>query len=480
MKNNQNKNITHSFRFQIVSYSLVSMALTAVTLAVLLLMLVGVIAMVRNEDVNRAGYPLDAADNSYNNIYHAINSEIQNNIPTVSIAAASDTGGTGVNKNPDSNSSEHYDIPEPTVTQKPEKFLKEEELTEEAKVLLSDKKQLVIFGMRIHKSVFTVMVCLFIFLALFFFILYFLLLMRKFSSYLEEITGGIKRLATGEFRTRIEVRQSNELTEIASSFNKMAGDLERIVREERQNEKVKNELITSVAHDLRTPLTSVIGYLELVAEKNLEPETREHYVSVAYRKARRLQKLIDDLFSYTKYGAGELQMNTSSIDSVKIMEQLMEEFYPNIQENQLEIEMVKKTEYAMVEGDGMLLARAFANLLGNAIKYGRDGKNLKIIMETVDMQVKIHIINFGEVIPPEALPFIFERFYRVDASRTEKQGGTGLGLAIAKNIIERHKGTITVKSDLEGTEFLVSLPLALDLSEEAAHGPETAVETEKN
>ncbi|MDE7299064.1 MAG: HAMP domain-containing histidine kinase [Lachnospiraceae bacterium] len=293
-----------------------------------------------------------------------------------------------------------------------------------------------------------------------FFLLYFLALTKKLSDYLGEIAGGIRCFSAGKFETRIALRQSNELTQIADSFNQMAEELEYTVQEERRAENEKSEIITSIAHDLRTPLTSVIGYLELVAERDLTAETRAHYISVAYRKAKRLQRLTDDLFSYIKYGSEQVPLELSRLDAAKLVEQMIEEFYPSIQENNLELTLEKKVGQAWVEADGMLLARAFANLLGNAIKYGRDGKLLQVLVEQEQDKVRIHIINYGEVIPNRDLANIFERFYRVDSSRTEEQGGTGLGLAIAKNIIELHRGSIGVKSDFGGTEFTVELPAA--------------------
>lgn len=404
MRNNQKRGITHSFQFQIIAYTLISLALTAVTMLFLSLAVYAMLALLRldagGQEVRNAG-----PRSSYSNLDYAWGTN-QSNMTVPADKGPSD--GMGI----------------------------------------------------VGRGGVTLLVALSLSLSLFFFILYFLLLTRKFTAYLEEITGGIKRLATGEFDTRIEVRQANELTEIARNFNMMAGDLERIMNEERKNESAKNELITSVAHDLRTPLTSVIGYLELVAEKDLPEGTRSHYISVAYRKAKRMKGLIEDLFSYTQYGSGELPMNLARIDAIKMMEQLLEEFYPNIQESQLELGIEKKADSAMVDADGLLLARAFANLLGNAIKYGRDGKNLKVRMEKEERDVVLRITNFGEVIPEKDLENIFRRFYRVDSARMEAQGGTGLGLAIAKNIIELHSGTISVKSDLDGTEFTVRLPLA--------------------
>ncbi|MDE7325811.1 MAG: HAMP domain-containing histidine kinase, partial [Lachnospiraceae bacterium] len=219
-----------------------------------------------------------------------------------------------------------------------------------------------------------------ILLALFFFILYFLLFTRKFTAYLEEITVGIRRFAAGESGARITVRQSNELTQIAESFNAMAEELEEIETEEKKNEGAKNDLITSIAHDLRTPLTSVVGYLELVTEKDVDEDTRRHYISVAYRKAKRLQCLTEDLFNYIKYGSSELTLTLAPIDAIKMMEQLTEEAYPAISESRLELVLEKELDRAVVEADGTLLARAFSNLLGNAIKYGRDGKRLLLRM----------------------------------------------------------------------------------------------------
>ncbi len=312
-----------------------------------------------------------------------------------------------------------------------------------------------------------------LFLAVCFFVLYFLLMMRKTSSYLEEITDGIRAFLKRGFTERIAIRQDNELTEIAESLNRMAADITRMRQEEIQSEQVQKELITNVAHDLRTPLTSVIGYLELLLEKELTKEERRSYLEIAYRKAKRMQTLTDDFFTYTRYGYGESPMQLEELDVVKLLDQLLEEFYPNMQESNLELEVEKQVESVRILADGMLLARAFANLLGNAIKYGRDGKNLLIRMELQEEAgtewFAVHITNFGEVIPEKDLEHIFERFYRVDAARGEKQGGTGLGLAIVQNIIRRHQGEVHVHSGLDGTCFTVLLPVAAEKKEFKKH-----------
>ena len=217
-------------------------------------------------------------------------------------------------------------------------------------------------------------------------------------------------------------------------------------------------MITSVAHDLRTPLTSIIGYLDLVSKnENLTEAGTKRYIEIAYNKSKRLEKLIEDLFAYTKFSYGQVVMEQSEIDMIKFINQLVDEFYPSFQESELDYDFTANTTSAFVIADGNLLARAFANLISNAIKYGKDGKsvNLKLIKETD--KIIVSVINYGKVIPEKDLENVFHRFYRVEGSRSSETGGSGLGLAIAKSIIELHGGTVAVRSDFEGTIFDVVL-----------------------
>ncbi len=291
------------------------------------------------------------------------------------------------------------------------------------------------------------------------FVLYFMLLTRKFSVSLEEIGKGIDRISTGDFESRIEVRSRDELGLIAQRLNSMADGIRGLMEAERRTENTKNELITSVAHDLRTPLTSILGYLDLAAAGSVDEATRQKYLSIAYSKSKRLEKLIEDLFSFTKLTSGEIRLNIVSIDLVKMMEQLLDEFYPSFQDNHLECEFVTSAPSIVIEADGDQLARAFANLIGNAVKYGAAGKNIKIELGLEANQARVAVTNFGELIPPEDMAYIFNRFYRVENSRSSDTGGSGLGLAIARSIVELHHGTIEGKSDFDGTVFTVMLPL---------------------
>ncbi|MDD3172391.1 MAG: HAMP domain-containing sensor histidine kinase [Herbinix sp.] len=289
------------------------------------------------------------------------------------------------------------------------------------------------------------------------FIICFLLLTKKFINYIREISEGINQISQGNLSNRIEIKNEDEFAFLADKLNQMADDIKEIMENERRIEYSKNELITSVAHDLRTPLTSIIGYLDLVSSKELNQETQMKYISIAYNKSKRLEKLIEDLFTYTKFNFGEVKASYNEVDMVKLLNQLVDEFYPSFAENHLDYEFITDNSVAVIRADGNLLARAFANLISNAIKYGKDGKNILINLYKKKDGIVITITNYGILIPSEDLDRIFRRFYRVESSRSSETGGSGLGLAIAQSIVEMHGGTIYAKSDLEGTAFTVEL-----------------------
>lgn len=290
------------------------------------------------------------------------------------------------------------------------------------------------------------------------FILYFLLLSREMARSLNQIVEGIRKMSNGDLTTRIEINKEDEFSIIGNQMNKMGDNILSLMDKERNNEKIKNDLITNVAHDLRTPLTSIIGYLDLIIQnEEMEEETKKKYIRIAYDKALRLQNLIGDLFSFTKVSTGEVVPKKTKIDIVKLVEQMVEEFYPSFQENGLECEFSSDCDSAVIEADGDLMARAFSNLISNAVKYGKDGKSIKIWIHKTKSTVSISVLNYGEVIPKENLEHIFDRFYRVENSRSVETGGSGLGLAIAKKIAEMHGGSIRVESGACGTVFEIRL-----------------------
>lgn len=299
------------------------------------------------------------------------------------------------------------------------------------------------------------------------FSLIFLRLQEKHLKYLSRISTAIRDISEGDLNTNIEVKGDDEFTAMAVNLNRMVEDIRRLMEKEREAERTKNELITNVAHDLRTPLTSIIGYLELLSGKTeLPPEIQKKYIDIAYAKAKRLEKLIEDLFGFTKMNYGKLSMHMGKVDIVKLLGQLLEEFYPNFVDRNLSYELHSNVPAKVIDADGNLLARLFDNLINNAIKYGADGKRVLVQIHAGDEVVSVSVTNYGYVIPADELPLIFNKFYRVEQSRSTHTGGTGLGLAIAKSVVDMHGGTIQVKSDLDGTVFTVKLKVHFDVNKE--------------
>lgn len=311
-----------------------------------------------------------------------------------------------------------------------------------------------------------VMVLLLLVLGIGVFTLTFWLLQRKSFSYIDEILSAIKKISSGVFNTHIEVKGDNEFSEMAASINKMTEEIRNLMESERHAEKSKNEMITNIAHDLRTPLTSIIGYLDLINKRDLPEDTKTEYIKIVYEKSKKLQDLIESLFSFTKTNSTKLVLNIGKIDIVKLLCQLMEEFYPNFEKEGISCSVNTNEDSCVIDGDGTLLARLFDNLINNAIKYGADGKRIDVKISVEKKVVKVSVINYGKVIPQNELPLIFDKFYRIDQARNSSTGGTGLGLAIAKNITELHHGIIEVSSDLSGTAFSVTLQKELDVERE--------------
>ena len=295
----------------------------------------------------------------------------------------------------------------------------------------------------------------------------FMILQEPYIRYISKISDAVESISQGNLSTAIEVIGDDEFSSMAANLNKMAEDIRQLMDKEREAERTKNELITNVAHDLRTPLTSIIGYLELLAgNQSIAPEMQHKYIEIAYGKSRRLEKLIEDLFGFTKLNCGRITMHVGQIDIVKLLSQLLEEAYPNFAEKSLSYDLQSNVPAKVINADGNLLARLFDNLIGNAIKYGADGKRVLVKVHAQEDIVSVSVTNYGYVIPEDELPLIFNKFYRVEQSRSSSTGGTGLGLAIAKEIVDMHGGSISVTSDLNGTVFTVKLWNDFDVNKE--------------
>lgn len=295
------------------------------------------------------------------------------------------------------------------------------------------------------------------------FVLCFFLLTSRTTVYLEEISQVVSRIARGDWSVQVQERFHDELGDLAENINSLSRQL-RLAREEEQRaEAAKNELITSVSHDLRTPMTSILGYLDLIVESEPDDSAQwQHYASIARQKAQRLQRLVDGLFEYTRLAYGGLEVQLQDISLSGLLRQLAEEFVPILQRANMQQELQLPEENVWVQADGDLLVRVFENLYSNAIRYGQSAGRMRVVLTTADGVAEVRVENYESPIPEQDLPHVFERLYRVDKSRSEQAGGAGLGLAIAKQIVELHHGQIAVESNQQVTAFIVTLPLQME------------------
>ncbi|OLS39997.1 cell wall metabolism sensor histidine kinase WalK [Bacillus sp. MRMR6] len=283
---------------------------------------------------------------------------------------------------------------------------------------------------------------------------------RKFHNHtLSDVINQVGIIAEGNFNNRVESSDIPELSSLADHVNGMVEKLQNAIEEERLAEQAKRDLITNVSHDLRTPLTSVVGYLGLIEQDEYMDETElRYYVQTASEKANRLSRLLDDLFEYTRVQSQGLHVKKEQIDLGEMLSQLAVQFRFHIKEAGMECRMFLPQQKLMVEADGNKLARVFENLITNGIKYGKDGRYLDVYGKDDEDTIAITIVNYGQAISSLDLPFIFERFYRVEKSRSDSDKSSGLGLAIAKGLVELHGGRISAASDAQKTVFTVTLP----------------------
>ncbi|WP_238649654.1 sensor histidine kinase [Paenibacillus piscarius] len=289
-------------------------------------------------------------------------------------------------------------------------------------------------------------------------VLFFFLLTKPYARYFKEISHHIRLLANGDFKSRINLHSNDEFEDIAADLNLAKEKLQEAVERGDFAENSKDKLVLNLAHDLRTPLTSVLGYLDLVLkDSQLTEEQVKHYTMIAYTKSQRLEKLIDELFEITRVNYGLLTVEKLPLDLSQLLIQLNEELYPVLENNGLTARL-EITPQLKLPGDGELLARVFENLLTNAVRYGKEGRFVDIRCQPDGDEAVVQIMNYGDRIPEEDLPFLFDMFFTGDRARTHQEGSTGLGLFIAKNIVEQHEGTISVQSDVVRTLFEVRLP----------------------
>jgi signal transduction histidine kinase len=287
------------------------------------------------------------------------------------------------------------------------------------------------------------------------------LVRRYHQIQLRHVIRRLHYIAEGHFNQRINFYVRPDLQKVIDSINALVDSTVQAMDDERKIERSKDELITNVSHDIRTPLTSIIGYLGLLQNKAFHSE-EEHdkYVEIAFVKSKQLKSLADDLFEYTKLQSTKMRLQPQKLHLFSMLEQVAASFELEAEKKGMQINVDCKPEDLAIEADPEKLVRVYNNLISNALKYGHGASEINLSAQQLnDQRVELRVENNGEPIPADSLQQIFERFYRVENSRNKATGGTGLGLAITKSIVELHHGTIRCESDQKLTSFIINLPL---------------------
>lgn len=275
---------------------------------------------------------------------------------------------------------------------------------------------------------------------------------RRITFPIRALTASAKRLGQGDFSQRVHIKSRDEVGELATTFNSMAGDLDRI-------EKLRRNMVADVAHELRTPLSNVAGYLEAIRDDVVKPDTAT--IASLSEEVELLARLVDDLQELTLADAGELKLVRQQEDLSQLIEQSVKAIQVKVANKGLETSTEIPPVMPPVNIDYHRISQVLRNFLENAIKHTNSGGKITVSAQQFDNQIKVSVTDTGEGIPPEDLPNMFERFYRVDKSRARNGGGSGLGLTIAKRLIEAHGGTIGVQSEFgKGSCFFFTLPVA--------------------
>lgn len=277
-----------------------------------------------------------------------------------------------------------------------------------------------------------------------------------FTKYFDEISAGMDQLVE---ESEEDISLSPAMNFMEHRLNTMKRRLEKRTKDAQEAEQRKNDLVVYLAHDIKTPLTSVIGYLNLLDEAtDMPPDQRAKYVGITLEKAYRLEQFIDEFFEITRFNLQSIVLSKARINLSFMLQQISDEFYPMLTP-QGKKTFVDAPEGLFLYGDADKLSRVFNNILKNAMAYSYNDSTIHIKVERDPENMIITFTNDGDPIPPEKLETIFEKFFRLDASRSSQTGGAGLGLAIAQEIVAAHGGTITAQSDKNKTIFTIALPI---------------------
>lgn len=285
---------------------------------------------------------------------------------------------------------------------------------------------------------------------------------KRIVNPVKRLKDGVGKIASGDYSVRITEHNKNEIGILVMEFNKMAKKLEDAEKLKKEYEKNRKALIANISHDLKTPITSIGGYVEFMLDGNLEKDKMDKYLKTVKSNVNYMNKLIDDLFLFTKLDMEKFESSFEKVNIKMYMEDIVEEFKFVLEEENINLNYRKTVEdNIFVNIDAKMIHRCIRNIIGNAVKYGVVEKNLKIEIDLYDNKdnVYIDIKDNGPGIEKDKLSHIFERFYRIDKERSKDLMSTGLGLAIAKEIVETNNGEIFVESEIGvGSVFKIKLP----------------------
>lgn len=274
----------------------------------------------------------------------------------------------------------------------------------------------------------------------------------KIITPLKEMSRAAKSFASGKFDVRVPVRGRDEVAELATGFNSMAASLANL-------EDMRRTFLANVSHDLRTPMTTISGFIDGIIDGAIPPEKHEYYLGIIRTEIRRLSRLVISLLDITRIQAGERKFNKTAFDICEMARLILISFEQKLEEKKLDVEFECAKDKMIVYADRDAIYQILYNICDNAVKFSREGGKYKISILAKERKVYVSVFNEGIGIPENELPFVFERFYKSDKSRGLDKTGVGLGLYIAKTIIAAHDEEIWVKSVYgQNCEFVFTLP----------------------
>ena len=280
------------------------------------------------------------------------------------------------------------------------------------------------------------------------------ILVRGITHPISGITDVVKDFTRGNFSRRVQVKGHDELSNLGSSFNTMADELNTL-------EEARRSFVANVSHELRSPLTSMRGFLEAMADGTIPPEDRDDYIEIVLDENRRMTVMVNDLLDLARIESGQYKLTMSVFDVNELIRRTVLTFEARIKGKRLSVDIDLPSEPLYAEADEARITQVLHNLVDNAVKYTPDDGELGICCRHEKHTVRVRVTNSGPGIPAEDLPHVFDRFYKAEKAHTPSgSSGTGLGLSIAKLIMDQHEQELTATSEPGRTEFAFTLKRA--------------------